>query len=80
MNLGITNLNILYLCEFLAILYQSNKKIPRILDEHFKLNNLAQYLQPLEIFKVYLNQGKFCNFVRFPFLLQLDYKYKLLQI
>lgn len=41
---------------------------------------MCEYFRPVDTFKLYLKKTKPLNFTRFPFLLDLDYKYKLMQI
>ena len=41
---------------------------------------MGEYFRPIDTFKLYLKKAKPLNFIRFPFVLDLDYKYKLLQI
>lgn len=65
---------------FLEMLNESNDRCPRIKSETFNIVNIGEYFRHIDIFKQYLKKSKSLNFVRFPFLLDLDFKYKLLQI
>lgn len=74
------SLNIDNICMFLEMLNESNLRHPRIKAEKFNKPNMSDYFRPIDTFKLYLKKTKPLNFIRFPFILDLDYKYKLLQI
>lgn len=73
-------LNSTNILEFLQILYESNSRKPRIQSDHFVIKKLDELYKQVESFKKYLNKSKTLNFINYPFVLGLDYKYRLLQI
>lgn len=77
--LHIVHLNIKNICEFMSILYNSNQRLPRLLDEHFVMKNIGKYFEPIYIFKDYLSK-KEESLIKYPFLFELDFKYDLLRI
>jgi ubiquitin-protein ligase E3 A len=67
-------------CNYLSLLYQSNKSRQRVASSEFNSAFLASFFEPVEAFRIYLSKSGSFNFVNFPFLLGFDYKYKLMQI
>lgn len=68
------------LCYFMNLLHRSNKEVPRLHISEFNSEFLVSFFQPVEQFKIYLSKSQEFNFVNYPFLLDFDYKYKLMQI
>lgn len=70
------------------LLFLSNKEKQRLNIKEFNNNFLTKFFQPIEQFKIYLesktSQNNYpdfnFNFIKYPFLLDFDYKYKLIQI
>ena len=52
----------------------------RIQIEHFVKTNLNEHVKPIDVFKISLRKEKRLNLIQYPFLFDLDYKYRLLQI
>jgi hypothetical protein len=69
-----------WVCNFLSLLYQSNKSKHRLPITEFYSSFLAANFDPVEAFKTYLAKIPFFNFINYPFLLSFDNKYKLMQI
>jgi hypothetical protein len=67
-------------CNFLALLYQSNKSRHRLPISEFYSGFLGASFDPVEAFKTYLAKSPNFNFINYPFLLSFDNKYKLMQI
>lgn len=62
------------------MLNASNRRFRRISSGRFEMKRLSDFFRPVDIYKLNLNKIKELNFIRFPFLLSLDFKYKLLQV
>lgn len=65
---------------YMGVLAASNEGKGRVRQEVFEWGSLREYVSYEQAFKVYYKSGHFLNVTRFPFLLDLDFKYRLLQI
>ena len=72
--------NVKIACNYLKLLYESNKKKIKIPNVDFNSKFFDTFFEPVEAFKIYLTKSPNFNFINFPFLLNFDYKYKLIQI
>lgn len=77
--LHIVHLNIKNICEFLKMLWKSNSQQKRISSHKFICENVEKYFEPAFVFQQYLSKKEELNFINYPFLLNLNFKYKLLQ-
>lgn len=68
------------ICNFLKLLNASNKITPIVPNSEFNWIFLTKFFEPIEAFKIYLKKASYFNFILYPFLLDFDYKYKIMQI
>lgn len=68
------------ICNFMEILHISNKNKPRVALKEFNNAFLTNFFQPVEQIKIYINKDQYFNFIKYSFLLNFEYKYKLIQI
>lgn len=72
--------NVMLACNYMKLLYESNKKKPKVPFSAFNNAFLCSFFEPVEMLKIYFNKLQNFNFINYPFLLTFDYKYKLIQI
>lgn len=68
------------MCKFLEWIYVPTQRMKRLPPETFVLKGLADFFSPGEQFKISLFKSDMLNFMKYPFLLDFDYKFNLLQI
>lgn len=76
----IIQISIENMCKFLEWIYVSSQKMKKLPPEIFVLKGLGEFFNPAQQFKIALLKGDMLNFMKYPFLLDFDYKFNLLQI
>ena len=78
--LRIVNMNIENICIYLEVLYEANKRSPKINPERFKKTNLSKFFSPIDLFKLNMKKAGPIDYMRYHFLLDLAYKNELLKV
>lgn len=71
---------LMLLCEGLALFSRSNRISKRIESEHFRNYDVMKYFNHGDQFNLHIRRIKLLNFIEYPFLLDLPYKDRLLEI